>query len=58
MSDRSTSFVGVRQPAFDAMVSGHVRAAAQIDRLTQALWVELNRAQLDTSPANGDQEQP
>ncbi|MGI5226016.1 hypothetical protein [Actinoallomurus sp. CA-142502] len=51
MSDRSTSFVGVRQPAFDAMVSGHVRAAAQIDRLAQALWAELNRAQLDTSPA-------
>ncbi|MFB9834859.1 hypothetical protein [Actinoallomurus acaciae] len=51
MSGRSASFVGVRQPAFDAMVSGHVRAAAQIDRLAQALWAELNSAQLDTSPA-------
>ncbi|MDN3352635.1 hypothetical protein [Actinomadura sp. DC4] len=45
------AFVGVRQPTFDAMVGRHTRAAAQIDQLAQALWAELNRVQLDTSPA-------
>jgi hypothetical protein len=45
------NFVGVRQPAFDTMVGGHIRAAAQADRLARALWAELSRAQLDTSPA-------
>jgi hypothetical protein len=45
------NFVGVKQPAFDMMVGGHARAASQLDKLAQALWVELNKAQLDTSPA-------
>jgi len=45
------AFVGVRQPAFDVMVGRHTRAAAQVDQLAQALWAELNKAQLDTSPA-------
>ncbi len=45
------SFVGVRQPAFDTMVSQHARAAAGVERLAQALWAELNKAQLDTAPA-------
>lgn len=44
-------FVGVTQPAFDAMVDGHARAAAQIDQLAQALWAELNKANVDPSPA-------
>ena len=43
--------VGVIQPAFDTMVGEYVRAAAQIERLAQALWSELSRASLDTSPA-------
>jgi hypothetical protein len=46
-----SAFVGVRQPAFDAMVARHSRAAAQIDQLAQALWAELNKVGLDTSPA-------
>jgi hypothetical protein len=45
------AFVGVRQPAFDAMVGRHARAAVQVDQLAQALWAELNKVQLDTSPA-------
>jgi hypothetical protein len=45
------AFVGVRQPAFDTMVGRHASAAAQVDLLAQALWAELNKVQLDTSPA-------
>lgn len=45
------AFVGVKQPAFDTMVGQHARAAARIDQLARALWAELNKVQLDTSPA-------
>jgi hypothetical protein len=44
-------FVGVKQAAFDTMAGRHSRAASQLDQLAQALWAELNKAQLDTSPA-------
>ncbi|GAA4520604.1 hypothetical protein GCM10023191_097740 [Actinoallomurus oryzae] len=45
------NFVGGKQPAFDMLVSSHSRAASQIEELAQALWAELNKAQLDTFPA-------
>lgn len=49
----SDDFIGIRQPAFDGLVAGHSRAAAQLDELAQALWAQLNRAGLDTTPATG-----
>ena len=45
------NFSGVKQPAFDALVNGHTRAAAQLDRLAGDLWTQLTRLGVDTAPA-------
>lgn len=44
-------FTGVKQPAFDMLVSKHSSAGSQLDVLAARLWAELNLAGLDTSPA-------
>jgi hypothetical protein len=45
------NFSGVKQPAFDALVNGHTRAAAQLDRLAGDLRAQLTRLGVDTAPA-------
>jgi hypothetical protein len=45
------NFTGVRQPAFDYLVSSQARAAPVLDRLAGDLWSQLRRLGVDTSPA-------
>ncbi|MEU2723263.1 hypothetical protein [Streptomyces smyrnaeus] len=45
------NFSGVQQPAFDHLVSRHGRAAFVLEQLAGDLWWELQRLNIDTSPA-------
>lgn len=45
------NFSGVTQPAFDALVRGHVGAAPQLERLAGELWTQLTKLGEDTGPA-------
>ncbi|NUW37572.1 hypothetical protein HTZ77_40150 [Nonomuraea sp. SMC257] len=46
-----TEFTGVKQPEFDTMAGKHTEAAGRLEELARALYGELQRAGLDTSPA-------
>ncbi|MGP3977972.1 hypothetical protein ACTWQF_28935 [Streptomyces sp. 8N114] len=45
------NFSGVKQPAFDHLVSRHARAAFLLEQLAGDLWEEIVRLDIDTSPA-------
>jgi hypothetical protein len=45
------NFSGVKEPAFDNLVSSHVTAASTLERLAGELWSQLNKLGIDTSPA-------
>ncbi len=43
--------VGMKQPAFDELVTQYRKACGQIESLSHALWSELTRADLSAAPA-------
>jgi hypothetical protein len=45
------NFTGVKQPAFDSLVSSHARAVGLLDQLASDLWTQLRVVGVDTSPA-------